>query len=645
FEEQLNQYQFWLEGFDESWSEWTTETQKDYTNIPEGNYVFKVRAKNIFGNISPTDNYDFSIIPPWYRTWWAYLIYFALIMTAFFLFSKWRSAKLMKTNMALEEIIRKRTKEIRQKNLQLSEQTKKLEELDVQKAKFFANISHEFRTPLTLIKGPIDRLERNQDQELSRANVSLIRRNADRLLRLVNQLLDLSKFDSGNIELNYGEGNPMKLLKAIVSSFSSLAAQNEIDFRIETEPQQSWASFDKDKLEQIVYNLLSNAFKFTPKNGSIFFFASHSENELFIEVRDTGTGIPEDKLPYIFNRFYQVDDTDSSEMPGTGIGLAVTKELVELMQGKVTVDSQPKHGSSFKVVLPLDKIHNGSVDEEQIHKPEESWAIEEDESQIPNGNTAPTVLMVEDNADMRDLIKQDLLGTYNIMEAKNGKEGLALALREAPDLIISDLMMPKMGGLELCNALKTNIVTSHIPIIMLTAKAGIQNKLQGLETGADDYLTKPFNSKELGIRVRNLIESRQKLRELFTTDVKIDPKRVTVTSMDEKFVHEVKELLESKHQDPQFNVPEMQTALAMGKTQLYRKIKSLTGQSPGEVLRYFRLKRAAQLILESDEDFSQIAYSVGFNSLSYFSRRFKDFYGSTPSDYKQKNKTAGRSTN
>ncbi|MBT8222090.1 MAG: response regulator, partial [Eudoraea sp.] len=260
--------------------------------------------------------------------------------------------------------------------------------------------------------------------------------------------------------------------------------------------------------------------------------------------------------------------------------------------------------------------------------------------QIPkkviSNKTAPTILIIEDNPDMRDLIRQDLSKTYTILEATNGNDGLAMALQKSPDLIITDVMMPKMGGMELCQKLKTHIITSHIPIIMLTAKVGFKSKLKGLEIGADDYLTKPFNARELKARVKNLIESRERLRKLFKSTTKIDPKKVTVTSMDEKFVAKLKELLENNYDDTSFNVPEMQKALAMGKTQLHRKIKSITGQSPGELLRNFRLRRAAQLIKEGDDDISQIAYSVGFNSLSYFSKRFKESFGIPPSEFREK---------
>ncbi|MBT8301712.1 MAG: response regulator [Maribacter sp.] len=453
----------------------------------------------------------------------------------------------------------------------------------------------------------------------------------------MNQLLDLSKLDSGKLNVNNSEGNPVKLLRAIASSFSSMAAERNIDFIIDMEPRNTWASFDRVKLEQIVYNLLSNAFKFTPNNGKIAFAVSHAEDILHIKVLDSGMGIPEDQVPYIFERFYQADNKKDQEIQGTGIGLAVTKELVELMGGTIEVESKLDYGSCFKIALPIQEIQGGHLEMDLIEN--QNMNLEVGIGQIPkkviSNKTAPTILIIEDNPDMRDLIRQDLSKTYTILEATNGNDGLAMALQKSPDLIITDVMMPKMGGMELCQKLKTHIITSHIPIIMLTAKVGFKSKLKGLEIGADDYLTKPFNARELKARVKNLIESRERLRKLFKSTTKIDPKKVTVTSMDEKFVAKLKELLENNYDDTSFNVPEMQKALAMGKTQLHRKIKSITGQSPGELLRNFRLRRAAQLIKEGDDDISQIAYSVGFNSLSYFSKRFKESFGIPPSEFRE----------
>ncbi|VAW14671.1 DNA-binding response regulator, AraC family, partial [hydrothermal vent metagenome] len=633
-----NEYQYILEGFDQDWSKWSLETKNNYTNIAEGTYTFKVRAKNLFGEISKEDSYVFTVLPPWYRSWWAYFLYILGAVLTIILFSQWRSKQLRAKNLALEKTVANRTEEISEKNVQLESQTERLKELDTMKTRLFANISHEFRTPLTLIKGPIEKLEETQKNTISTTNIKMIRRNANRLLNLVNQLLDLSKLDSGKLRLNVAEGDVFKCVRTAASSFGSHAASRNIDYRIKIPSRPLWGSFDRDKIEKIMYNLLSNAFKFTADEGKISITASFRHNQLELKVSDTGSGIAAEKLPHIYDRFFQVDDSYTREKAGSGIGLALTKELVQLMNGKIYVESELGKGTRFKVHMPIEEIKSYQKDAIQ----EKPIAVFENEDEKPtstvsNKRTA-SILIIEDNNDMRHFIREQLIQDYDIFEAPNGKEGLKKATKLMPDLIITDLMMPQMDGITLCKKLKTNIATSHIPVIMLTAKAGIENKLEGLETGADDYLTKPFNAKELQVRTKNLIAQRQQLRELFSKNISLDPKEITVTSLDNKFLEQVLGLLEEKHADSEFGVPRMQEQLGMGKTRLHTKIKALTDQPPGELLRNFRLKRAAQLLSQNAENISQVAYSVGFNSLSYFTRCFKEFYGMSPSEYVKKGK-------
>ncbi|MEM7108706.1 MAG: ATP-binding protein, partial [Bacteroidota bacterium] len=400
-------------------------------------------------------------------------------------------------------------------------------------------------------------------------------------------------------------------------------------------PERLWCSFDRDKLEQIVYNLLGNAFKFTPDGKKITFKSTHAQEKLNIDVSDTGIGIAENDLPHIFNRFYQVDDSYTKERSGSGIGLALTKELVNFMEGTIEVKSDLGKGSEFLVTLPMDKIRT-SAEGESPDSPLNALAV--DHKKVASDHRIHavkeyTVLVVEDNNDMRYFIKEALEDNYTIIEANNGKTGLVKATKENPDIIIADIMMPKMDGLTLVKKLKTQLETSHIPVVLLTAKAGMENKLEGLELGADEYLTKPFDGKELNVRIRNLVASRKKLRALFASKNDIEPEKITVTSIDQRFMEQLKQLFEERYAEAGFGVPEMQNELGMGKTQLYRKLKSITDCSPGELLRNFRLKRAAQLLEQNSEHITQIAYSVGFNSLSYFTRRFKEFYRISPSEY------------
>jgi len=515
---------------------------------------------------------------------------------------------------------------------------KELQALDQLKSNFFANISHEFRTPLTLIKGPIEHLEQNPEEVLARGDIKMIRRNTNKVLNLVNQLLDLSRISQGKLQLNPTESDMFKCLRIATSSFNSHAAQNNMDYRVEIPDGTLWAAFDRDKLEQIIYNLLSNAFKFSEQDESVAFEASHAAGELRIQVSDTGIGIPSEKLPFIFDRFYQVDGSITKDKEGSGIGLSLTKDLVELMDGTITVSSEEGKGTFFTVQLPIEKIEtHRHASPEVVENGRSVPMIDTEKAKTfewgkADNRNVPKILLVEDNEDMRQFIKAQLIEDYQVIEAKNGEQGLKIASTTIPDLIVSDLMMPKMDGIQLCNKLKTSVETSHIPVIMLTARAGIENKIEGLETGADDYLTKPFDAKELYARVKNLILQRQRLREHYSAgQQKLDPEKVTVTSLDKKFLEQVLALLEKHHTDANYGVPQMQQDLAMSKTQLHRKLKALTNESPGELLRNFRLKRAAQLLSQKTDTVTQIAYQVGFNNLSYFAKCFKEQYGVAPS--------------
>ncbi len=474
YRESQNKFQYLLEGYDLQWSEWTGETQKDYTNIPEGNYTFKVRSKNTFGLVGGEDHYRFAILPPWYRSWWAYLLYVVMGALLLWLFGQWRSKQLRQKNLALETLVGERTEEIRKKNKLLQHQTERLKEMDTMKTRLFANISHEFRTPLTLIKGPVEKLETAKENKISTTNIKMIRRNANRLLNLVNQLLDLSKLDSGKLALNMAEGDVFKCVRAAASSFSSHAASRNMDYQIKIPSRLLWASFDRDKLEKVIYNLVGNALKFTKDEGKVIIEAQFRSSRLRLKVADTGEGISSDKLPYIFDRFFQVDDSYTKEKTGSGIGLALTKELVELMGGTIYVESELGNGTIFRVVLPLEEIKSNAKDD-IVETTTPFWNDDEQQpSAILQEEKETRVLIIEDNNDMRHFIKEQLAEHYAIFEGRNGKEGLEMAKKESPALIITDLMMPQMDGITLCKKLKTDLSTCHIPVIMLTAKAGIE---------------------------------------------------------------------------------------------------------------------------------------------------------------------------
>ncbi len=517
----------------------------------------------------------------------------------------------------------------------------KLKELDQLKSNFFTNISHEFRTPLTLIEGPLTDLEQNPKDRLDIGIIKMMRRNTNRLLNLVNQLLDLSAIEEGSLKLNLKEGDVIKCLNEIVITFNSKAAGQLIDYRVSLPDQMYWTNFDRDKVEKIMYNLLGNAFKYCEAGAAITFNAEVKDQVLQVMVNDTGIGIPSANLPYIFDRFYQIDAENTNGKEGTGIGLALTKSLVELMDGTIAVASEKNKGTFFTVQIPLPEIKTGNKNKITIANQQHYAAGLKNNTSFPietiDGRSLETILLVEDNEDMRNFIKSKLLPFYRVETAVNGEEGLSKAGELVPDLIITDLMMPKLDGLAFCKQLKTNFDTSHLPIIMLTAKAGTENKIEGLETGADDYLIKPFNQDELVARVKNLIYQRQQLKSIYTnSQLTLDPKQIAATSIDQKFLANVLALLEERHTDPDFGVPQMNEALAVSKAQLHRKLKALTNEAPGELLRNFRLKRATQLIALKSDSVTQIAFSVGFNNPSYFTKCFKAYFGLTPSEWADK---------
>lgn len=546
----------------------------------------------------------------------------------------------IRKNNQLESI----NKQLINQSEQLQEQTMRLKELDQVKSTFFANISHEFRTPLTLILNSLsDRIStvKSTDENAELEQLEIMSRNGRRLLNLINQLLDLSKLESGHLKLARENCNLNQLLKVVHASFSSLSVTRQIHFNLTQAPEELICQIDADKVEKILFNLLSNAFKFTPVGGSIDIDAKLEQDFLFLSVGNTGPGIQVDQLAHVFDRFYQGKQYYSDEQ-GTGIGLALTKELVELHGGTISVESNSDR-TRFEVKIP----YVPGIKDEVSFPVATGRSMPEDSSILPvltstekftsslvgeMNQTRATVLLIEDNQDLRNYIKGHLIENYEVLETENGKAGLEKAFASIPDLVITDWMMPEMDGLELCSRLKTDERTSHIPIIMVTALATDDAKFQGLETGADEYLTKPFDNRELNIRIRNLIESRKLLRERFSRELHLGPKKIDVTSMDEKFLEKVMQAIETHIGDPDFNMDKFGQEVSLSRMQLHRKLKALTGESPGEFLRTMRLKRAKQLLESRAGNVSEIAYEVGFNNLSYFSKCYREQFGIAPNE-------------
>lgn len=514
----------------------------------------------------------------------------------------------------------------------------KLREVDILKTNFFTNISHELRTPLTLISAPIQEiLEEPNLSDEKRSHLQIAKNNTKRLSDLIDQLLELSKIDSGNRRLSLEKTRPTELISAWNESFVYLGKQKNIDFELEIQNKEIEAWCDREALENIVTNLFGNAIKYTPKNGKIKFKAAIEENTLKIEVANSGKGLTKTQLKTIFNRFYQTDDYSE----GAGIGLSLIKELTDLHGGNITVMSTPNDWTTFTAVLNLDKNKLKNADIKDGISTASSMALVQnqiptEELIITENKNLPILLIVEDNADMRTVLSDTFKETYEVILAENGEKGITLAIEQIPDIIISDLMMPIKDGIELTRTLKNDERTSHIPIILLTAKAGDDNELVGIDIGADDYITKPFNQKILKSKVKGLILLRQKLQSRYSQEVILRPKDIAITTVDERFLEKIQEVLDKKLVEPSFTIEAFSSAVHMSRMQLHRKLKALTGLSASEFIRSQRLKLAASILKQSDINVSEVGYSVGFNDHAYFSKCFKETFNCTPSDFAKK---------
>jgi signal transduction histidine kinase/ligand-binding sensor domain-containing protein/AraC-like DNA-binding protein len=656
-----NQYAYNMEGIDKDWVYSGSRRYASYPNLEPGEYVFRVKGSNSDGVWNEEGTTVTIIIsPPWWKTWWAYSVYAFIFIVALVGVRRYELTRIrLKDKIKLDEAV-------------LAEK----EETDKMKSRFFANISHEFRTPLTLILGPAEKILSDDSDDIKR-DVSIIKRNSKRLLQLINQLLDLSKLEAGKLKLEASKGNIVSFVKGAALSFESLAESKDISLKINSDKEFIEMYFDKEKMLKILTNILSNAFKFTPEEGTItvsittnppfdspFTKGGKEEGLVEIKIQDTGIGIAQEEISKLFDRFYQVDNSHTREYEGTGIGLALTKELVELHHGRISVESEKgspgKVGTGwteFTLEFPLGIDHLSdeeiieekqekdgvilsvakNLNEEQINKiyiSDSSFPPSADsQNDVEENGDKTIILVVEDNYDMRQYIRESLNGNYLIEEAVNGEQGVRKAEKIIPDLIISDMMMPKMDGNQLVKILKNDEKTSHIPIILLTAKAGQEDKLEGLETGADDYLTKPFDIKELQIRIKNLINIRKTLQEKF---IKVDyvPKLnwKKLPSIDEQFINKVLKVIEDHISEEKFNIESLGDEVGMSKTQFYRKLKAITGMPASIYLRTIRLSKAKKMIEGRQGTISEIAYSVGFSSPSYFTKCFKDEFGYPPSE-------------
>tara|TARA_R110000868_G_scaffold108065_1_gene295337 strand:+ start:54858 stop:58997 length:4140 start_codon:yes stop_codon:yes gene_type:complete len=636
-----NQYAYYLEGFEDKWNYVGNNRSATYTNLPPGDYTFKVKASNNdgFWNEIPK-TLKLHILPPWWATSYALISYILLIcLVSYFL-----------ANLARQRIREKRIVQF-ERDRRIQEET-----LNDRKIQFFTNISHEFRTPLTLILNPLEDIMLDTGLVLSRTvkeKLRIIHKNTSRLKRLIDELMDFRKLEINKLSIKISEMEALAFVKEIAGHFEEEAILKNIVFQVESDdiPITLWS--DPSMLEKIIFNILSNAFKITPDNGEItvgvmrcnqkvnfpLLFGEEAVQALEIYIEDTGSGIKKEEIVKVFERFYQVENMNSQYYGGTGIGLEVVKNFVDLLKGKIEVESEEGIGTKFRVFLPLGNAHFKTNElflapkAENDHPGLQEYE-EEISHQILGTNLQKTLLIVEDNTELRDYLKNELCSDYMIIEAVNGVKGLELATRRIPDMILTDVVMPEMDGFEFCKRIREDLKTSHIPLLMLTAKAMTDDWVKGIDSGADVYLSKPFEMKVLKAQLKQIINSRQVLFNKFfndSTNVKIPG---NTTNLDKKFITKVLDYIAENMADENLNVEHLADELNLSRSQLYRKIKALTGYSANEFLRRIRLEKAKQMIVGGNESISEVCFKVGFSSPSYFTKCFKAHFGVLPTEIK-----------
>jgi len=651
-------YKYRLDGVDLNWVFTEKQYEANYLNLRPGHYTLRVMAANGNGVWSDEETtLKINILHPFWFRWWAILTYSILGLILVAVYIRFRERNLKQRALLLERTVEEKTS-------QILEQRKEVDEM---KSRFYTNISHEFRTPLTLLMAPLeDSLKKKQeDKGISRKVRSIMLRNARRLQRLINQLLDISKLESGKMELQLVKANLSNLVRTVASSFLSLAESRGIQFTINIEQYKIESCFDADKMEKITTNLLSNAFKFCGNGGNVslglkYRTSDEGENRALaiLSIEDTGKGMEKEQLDRIFDRFYQVSDTDTREVEGSGIGLALTKELVELMHGKIEVESEPGKGTFFRVTFPVSEEYfrklGAEVTETSASGNDEPGLLDftasiegmevgtegdekigEDKQIGPDKKSREEViLVVEDNPDLREYIVGQFRGQYRVIEAENGEKGMEKAIQQIPDLVITDLMMPVMGGMEYCRKLREHPATNHIPVIMLTAKADRESRLEGLEAAADDYIIKPFDSELLLARARNLIKQRIDLRKRFQQEWILATDEKLSASPQYGMMREIVKVIDEHLDDPDFDLDSMASRLNMSSRGLYRKIRAIAGTTPHEMIRIMRLKRAASLFRSGERNVAQVMYRVGMRNTSHFASSFRKYFGVNPGDYR-----------
>jgi signal transduction histidine kinase/ligand-binding sensor domain-containing protein/DNA-binding response OmpR family regulator len=630
------QYRYILEGHDDNWRTPVAQRRASYTNLKPDTYVFRVRGTNRDGVWSSHEvELTIRIMPPWWRTWWAYTLYILAI-------------GLLVTGIIRQLVQRER---LRAKiELQRTEAAQ-LQELDRLKQKFLTNITHEFRTPLTMIKAPLLRLQSEQGESPDGRIATMIR-NTDRLEHLIDQLLDLSRLEAGRLPLHWRQEDCMSFLREFVSGFQALTTQRSLSLIVTIPDDSAVVWFDSDVLEKLVGNLMSNAVKYTPKGGRVEARVHLGEEivevpvpkigraraarvlapsrSLVVAIENSGAYIPPHEQKRVFDRFYQASGTD-----GSGVGLALVKELIDWLGGTIVLDSSQETGTCFTATLPIFLHHpEHGPDYQASDEPAVGGRTDEEGDELDAVFDEAKILVVEDNTDLRNFISEDFSPQYRMLAAEDGQAGLDLAIEETPDLILSDVMMPVMDGFAMTKRLKEDERTSHIPIILMTAKSEVEDRHTGLRLGADDYVAKPFDVEDLRLRIQNLIDQRRKVAEIYERKIAmLSPEAMPVDSADERFVVQLREVIDSNLDDPDFKIDSLCREVGMSRSQLHRKLKAVIGKSTSDFVRSHRIRRAANLFDGGYGNVTEVAYAVGFKNLSYFSKSFKEVYGVQPSEY------------
>jgi len=646
-----NQFVYKLEGFDNDWIRTGTRHYANYTNLDPGVYTFRVKGANADGIWNETGaRLTIRIETPFWRTWWAYILYVLIAGGLIYGINAYILGLVrIRHDLKIERLEKEKDRELNQFKLQ-----------------FFTDVAHELKTPLTLILAPLEEILTNTKQDASHQNeLRIMYRNVKYLLRLTTQLLTFRRAEQGCEVLKVTNGDLVQFVREVFEIFQDTAHKHHIAYKFETSPDiiENW--FDWEKLEEILVNIIDNAFKYTPDNGSITVNLATTgsvENDppqVHITVTDTGPGISPENMQHIFERFFQSRAGLRSGRSSSGIGLALTKKLVELHHGNITITSPAKdspsagqeaRGSRVSITLPLGRkfyqeseiianITETAHYRSLTNKSEPTEAPSKDQTgMMPDVITnahSPLILLVEDNVEFRTYLRKTLARKYRIAEAEDGQEGLAAAHKLLPNIIISDVIMPKMDGVELCRQLKSDLATNHIPIILLTAKTAVESKIEGLETGADDYIEKPFHFRFLDARIKNILKSREKLRERYRRDLILEPTKISVESADEKFLMKIRNIITERLSDPDLTIKHLASEAGLSRTNLFLKLKALTGLTPQEFIKTIRLEQAAQLLHKTDLTVNEIAYQVGFKYPKYFSTCFQHQYRQTPSDYRK----------